>query len=134
MEDSISDIATNPYGYQQPHTQPQRHQEQYTLAEGRRSSIDLTQMTNNQHDSQASMDTSRIDLSMFAPQIGGSSRDLRETLRRQNDIIRQSVKEQDDDDGDGDGDCDEDSTVNGDDFILNMTTNNDDDDRMAMEK
>jgi hypothetical protein len=130
MEASVSDIKNNPYGYEQAQPQAkmqmQTHQEQYTLAQGRRSSIDLSQMTNNQHDSQSSTDMSRIDLSMLPPHIGGSSRDLRESLRRQNDIIRQSVKEQDDD-------CDEDSTVNGDDFILNMSVN-DDDDRMAMDK
>ena len=52
--------------------------------------------------------------------LGGSSHDLRESLRNQNDIIRLTLKE--------DEDCDEDSTVDGDD-IEGINDDDDDDDR-----
>ena len=106
-------------------SQPKSQQEQYTLAQGRRSSIDLSQMSNNFHDSQSSLDFSN----MFANNgsshggmsiLGGSSHDLRESLRNQNDIIRLTLKE--------DEDCDEDSTVDGDD-IEGINDDDDDDDR-----
>jgi len=106
-------------------SQPKSQQEQYTLAQGRRSSIDLSQMSNNLHDSQSSLDFSN----MFANNgsshggmsiLGGSSHDLRESLRNQNDIIRLTLKE--------DEDCDEDSTVDGDD-IEGINDDDDDDDR-----
>ncbi len=94
--------------------------EQYQLAPSRRSSIDLSQISNNLHDSQSSMGDSysKIDASMG---LGtSSSHNLRESLRSQNDIIRETVKEVCTDD--------EDSTVDGDD-ILNIS--NDGDERMS---
>mmetsp|Transcript_12169 Transcript_12169/g.28897 ORF Transcript_12169/g.28897 Transcript_12169/m.28897 type:complete len:657 (+) Transcript_12169:324-2294(+) len=103
------------YGFVQSKSDLQKQKEHYTLDQGRRSSIDLSSMTSNLHDSQSSM----MDV-MFFP--GGSSHDLRESLRSQNDIIRHTLKE--------DEDCEEDSTVDGNDAV----EFNGDDDRMSMDK
>ena len=115
--DEISSENKSPleaYGFVQFKSDSQKQKEQYTLDQGRRSSIDLSSMTSNLHDSQSSM----MDMMHF----GGSSRDLRESLRSQNDIIRQTLKEDDD--------CEEDSTVDGDDVVEFSG----DDDRMSMDK
>eukprot|EP00531_Pseudo-nitzschia_arenysensis_P015002 CAMPEP_0116126304 /NCGR_PEP_ID=MMETSP0329-20121206/6265_1 /TAXON_ID=697910 /ORGANISM="Pseudo-nitzschia arenysensis, Strain B593" /LENGTH=669 /DNA_ID=CAMNT_0003620387 /DNA_START=228 /DNA_END=2237 /DNA_ORIENTATION=- len=111
------DSSTAIYGYGD--AQPQR--EQYQLAPSRRSSIDLSQInTNNLHDSQSSMDSYSKVVDMNMGIGSSSSHNLRESLRSQNDIIRETVKEVCTDD--------EDSTVDGDD-ILNIS--NDGDERMS---
>jgi diadenosine tetraphosphatase ApaH/serine/threonine PP2A family protein phosphatase len=110
---SMNPNSSETRGY--PQSKSQKQPEQYTLAQGRRSSIDLTQIVNNMHDSQSSIDMSRIDLSSFFPQE--SSHSMRESLRSQNDIIRTMVREDDVED------YDEDSTVNGDD-VLNISNDN----------
>ena len=117
------------YGYGQTNSQSQsqsrsqlqqsqqQQEQQYTLAPTRRSSIDLAKMSNNLHDSLSSPDNSSMHI------LGSSSHNLRESLRSQNDIIRETVKEIDTDEGDDDSnddDDDEDSTVNGDD-VVNMS-------------
>ena len=91
------------YGDTQPSSKSKQEQ-QYTLAPSRRSSIDLSQMNNHGQESFSSVDSSANLIT------NSSSHNLRESLRSQNDIIRQTVREASDDD-------DEDSTVNGDDVL-----------------
>jgi hypothetical protein len=75
--------------------------EQYTFAQNRRSSIDLSQMTQHFHDSSASAN--------FGMDAGGSSRDLvGGSSRDLGGLIREILKEDELDD--------EASTVNGDDI------------------
>jgi len=93
---SIDDGTTH-LGQQQESSSQKDHQ-QYIFAQGRRSSVDLSLISDNIHDVSTSMDVSGS--------LGGSGRNLRESLRGT------SVAEEED--------GDEDSTVNGDDVDESM--------------
>jgi len=93
---------------QQQQQQQQKPQKQYTFAQGRRSSIDLSLISDNFHDS-----SNIMDLSGSSSNFGGSGRNLHESLRDASRIITEAVAEE--------GDYgDEDSTVNGDDDVERM--------------
>ena len=93
---SIDDGTTH-LGQQQESSSQKDHQ-QYIFAQGRRSSVDLSLISDNIHDVSTSMDVSGS--------LCGSGRNLRESLRGT------SVAEEED--------GDEDSTVNGDDVDESM--------------
>merc|ERR1712161_182599 len=92
---------------QQQQQQQQKPKKQYTFAQGRRSSIDLSLISDNFHDSNI------MDLSGSSSNIVGSGRNLHESLRDASGIMTEAVAEE--------GDYgDEDSTVNGDDDVERM--------------
>lgn len=91
------------YGSANSEHSRQKGEQQYTFAQGRRSSIDLSMISDNYHDLAGSMSST-----------GTSGRNLRESLRDTSGIMTESVKEGENED------CDEDSTVNGDDLDETM--------------
>ena len=109
---------------QQQQQQQQQEQSRPVFAQGRRSSIDLSLISDNIHDS--AMELSASSSSMISTNfdgsgsgrnlggLGGSGRNLKESLQYAGGIMTEGVTEEEVDDGD------EDSTVNGDDLDESM--------------
>mmetsp|Transcript_5344 Transcript_5344/g.13183 ORF Transcript_5344/g.13183 Transcript_5344/m.13183 type:complete len:695 (+) Transcript_5344:243-2327(+) len=95
--------------------------QQYTFAENRRSSIDLSQMSANLHDS-------RSEFIMDGHVTGQSSRSLLGSLRSQAEVIHEAVEEVEDN-----NDEEEVSTVNGDDLATDADADADANADVSME-